>query len=199
MRHSLTTYLDRLLERSGALFRSSKQYIEYDQHGKDMQGFDAKENASKELLSTDGYRPLSVLSWSRPDRSGARAHIAVRKISGLSTYPEVEEIMLATSPSPRIGATFSQIKSFCATAIQSDFYMEGGDVKLNKELRNSLKILMTSKVPFNRIDPEKPLRVAAFTGWVVTNVHRPDEIEAFTDDVAHIVRKNWDETQTTTH
>lgn len=90
------------------------------------------------------------------------------------------DVVLGAVNFARNGSPMQTLRKFCSIGIQTDYMIDNGIPYLRDA---NLKFLITNTPPTGRLDPSKPLRAAAFAGWIVTQADSARELEDFTDSI----------------
>jgi hypothetical protein len=83
-------------------------------------------------------------------------------------------------------SAIAQIKPFCITALDLDYIL---DNRVPYQTEDSAKVLNASERPVARFDPQKPVRAAAFAGWLVTQANSPQELQEAAEQVRRRLRE----------
>ncbi len=77
------------------------------------------------------------------------------------------------------GSVLDRLRPYCNAAIKMAYRVDNG-TPYSTEYASYVKILVSDEFPHTQYDSEKPLRAAAFAGWVVTPVQSVEELEGYT-------------------
>jgi hypothetical protein len=132
----------------------------------------------KQMVNQFDFKSLLVEKWDylnpyTNDMSKLSRRLIVKDDAVLGSIPKT----LSTSISERI-------KPLCRDLLQFSYSLDNGVPYLRE---NTANLLITDAAPLKRFDPEKPVRAAAFAGWVVTRLRDIDEILNYTYRLRDVV------------
>jgi len=138
-------------------------------------------DAIKVLASLASRWIVPTLSGSEQSAAGSRrARFKVNfKDTTIAALPQIDH-------KPHLG----YLEPFCSDALSEDFVLQRG---IPYQRRTLPRILMVESWPSRRGDPNKPIRSAAFSGWVMALATSPKDIEDLMERSHEVVNRRLNE------
>jgi len=159
--------------------------------------YDDTENFIDSRVNTKQRRSLPPQSYSFSKSLQPSFSLDQKRLleNSPTTFLRRERVLVGTETFLNARSRFSRLRPFCESAIQLEYSLDNGipyprDGGLGEV---PVKVLVVDETPTLRFDPEKPLRAAAFTGWVITQGLSSKDIEEYTVFLEETIERAVDE------
>jgi hypothetical protein len=109
-----------------------------------------------------------------------------RRSAPRSPRTTVRDTTVATLPGAKVKPTQESLRTLWSEALSEDFGMDAG-VPYPRAFHP--RILLVEVWPKHRFDPQKPVRIAAFSSWLLAISTTPEEIESLVDRSLEVIGK----------
>lgn len=164
--------------RHRTITRYTRFFYENLQRNIDKPGYSKPQELFHELRVKGGYQVTKTQNWNSQETANKG-----NLLEGLAVR---ENVNVLAGTFENNASPFAKLKKFCYRSLKFDYALDNGVPYI---FNPKVNILLLDKIPYYKFDPQKPLRSSAFSGLVLSQVERIDDIEFLSDKLEKSMEK----------
>jgi hypothetical protein len=158
--------------RQQAFFRYASFFAESKEGAKGKLQHSDPAKLIREWRQSKEFEPTNLKPWSRTHDP----YRVTRSLRVLSSTTH-DQTLLAGIKFGQETSPLTKLRPVCILSVQANYVLDNGVPYL---VHPTINVLVVDRIPLSQLDPLKPLRAAAFAGWIITQANTTEDVYSAT-------------------